>query len=46
MTNICELYRELITQLQIYTTTGIRILSKGYLPNTLVTAFEITRNSQ
>ena len=30
------LYRELITQLQIYT-SAIRILAKGYLPNTLVT---------
>ena len=30
------LYRELITQLQIYT-FAIRILAKGYLPNTLVT---------
>ena len=30
------LYRELITQLQIYT-SAIRILARGYLPNTLVT---------
>ena len=30
------LYRELITHLQIYT-SAIRILAKGYLPNTLVT---------
>ena len=30
------LYRELITQLWIYT-SAIRILAKGYLPNTLVT---------
>ena len=30
------LYRELITQLQIYT-SAIRILAKGYTPNTLVT---------
>ena len=30
------LYRELITQLQIYT-SAIRILTKGYLPNALVT---------
>ena len=30
------LYRELITQLQIYA-SAIRILAKGYLPNTLVT---------
>ena len=30
------LYRELITQLKIYT-SPIRILAKGYLPNTLVT---------
>ena len=30
-----ELYRELITQLQIYA-SAIRMLTKGYLPNTLV----------
>ena len=30
------LYRELITQLQIYA-SAVRILAKGYLPNTLVT---------
>ena len=30
------LYKELITQLRIYT-SAIRILAKGYLPNTLVT---------
>ena len=30
------LYRELITQLQLYP-SAIRILAKGYLPNTLVT---------
>ena len=30
------LYRELITQLWVYT-SAIRILAKGYLPNTLVT---------
>ena len=30
------LYRELITQLQIYA-SAIRILARGYLPNTLVT---------
>ena len=30
------LYGELITQLQVYT-SAIRILAKGYLPNTLVT---------
>ena len=34
------LYRELITQLHIYT-TAIRILAKGYLPNTLVTPFKL-----
>ena len=34
------LYRELITQLWIYT-TAIRILSKGYLPNTLVTPLKL-----
>ena len=30
------LYRELISQLHIYT-SAIRLLAKGYLPNTLVT---------
>ena len=30
------LYRELITQLRIYV-SAIRILAKGYLPNTLLT---------
>ena len=34
------LYRELITQLQIYTNT-IRILSKAYSPNTLVTPLKL-----
>ena len=34
------LYRELITQLQIYGTV-IRILSKGSLPNTLVTPLKL-----
>ena len=34
------LYRELITQLQIYTPT-IRILAKGYLPNTIVTPLKL-----
>ena len=34
------LYRELITQMQIYA-TAIRILSKGYLPNTLVTPLKL-----
>ena len=34
------LYKELITQLQIYS-TAIRILSKGYLPNTLVTPLKL-----
>ena len=34
------LYREVITQLQIYATT-IRILSEGYLPNTLVTPLKL-----
>ena len=34
------LYRELIHQLHIYT-SAIRILAKGYLPNTLVTAFKL-----
>ena len=34
------LYRELITQLWIYATT-IRILSKGYLPKTLVIALKL-----
>ena len=34
------LYRELITQLQIYT-SAIRILVKGYLPNTLVTPLKL-----
>ena len=38
------LYRELITQLQIYA-TSIRILVKGYLPISLV-PFKIERNSQ
>ena len=38
------LYRELITQLWIYT-SAIRILAKGYLPNTLVT-LKIKRNFQ
>ena len=34
------LYRELITQLHIYTST-IRILAKGYLPNTLITPVKL-----
>ena len=32
-----SLYRELITQLHIYVST-IRMLAKGYLPNTLLTS--------
>ena len=31
-----SLYRELITQLHTYT-SAIRVLAKGYLPNTLIT---------
>ena len=31
-----SLYKELISQLHIYT-SAIRILAKGYLPNTLIT---------
>ena len=34
------LYRELISQLQIYA-SAIRILAKGYLPNTLVTPIKL-----
>ena len=34
------LYRELISQLHIYA-SAIRILAKGYLPNTLVTPFKL-----
>ena len=34
------LYRELITQLWIYA-SAIRILAKGYLPNTIVTTLKI-----
>ena len=34
------LYRELISQLHIYA-SAIRILAKGYLPNTLVTLFKL-----
>ena len=34
------LYRELIYQLYIYA-SAIRILAKGYLPNTLVTPFKL-----
>ena len=34
------LYRELITQLHIYA-SAIRILAKGYLPNTLITAVKL-----
>ena len=37
------LYRELITQLHIYT-SAIRILAKGYLPNTLIS--KIRRDSK
>ena len=36
------LYRELITQLHIYA-SAIRILAKGYLPNTLVTPVKLKR---
>ena len=38
-----SLYRELITQLCTYV-SAIRILAKGYLPNTLITTKETTRN--
>ena len=34
------LYRELITQLHIYA-SAIRILAKGYLPNTLLTPVKL-----
>ena len=34
------LYRELISQLHIYA-SAIRILAKGYLPNTLITPFKL-----
>ena len=34
------LYRELITQLLLYT-SAIRILAKGYLPNTLITPVKL-----
>ena len=34
------LYRELITQLHIYA-SAIRILAKGYLPNTLITPVKL-----
>ena len=34
------LYRELISQLHIYA-SAIRILAKGYIPNTLVTPFKL-----
>ena len=36
------LYRELISQLCIYA-SAIRILAKGYLPNTLVTPFKLKK---
>ena len=39
-----SLYRELITQLCTYV-SAIRILAKGYLPNTLITPKKLTRNS-
>ena len=38
------LYRELITQLHTYV-SAIRLLVKGYLPNTLYKTSKITRNS-
>ena len=39
-----SLYRELITQMYTYV-SAIRILAKGYLPNTLIKPAKITRNS-
>ena len=39
------IYRELISQLCIYASV-IRILAKGYLPNTLVTPSKLKANSQ
>ena len=39
------LYRELITQLCIYT-SSMRILVKGYLPISLITPSKLKRNSQ
>ena len=39
------LYRELISQLCKYA-SAIRILAKGYLPNTLVTLSKLKGNSQ
>ena len=39
-----SLYKELISQFCIYT-SAIRILAKGYLPNTLITQEKINRNS-
>ena len=38
-----SLYRELITQLHSYV-SAIRVLAKGYLPTTLLTPRQITRN--
>ena len=38
---IIALYKELITQLHIYT-TSIRILAKGYLPISLITPSKLT----
>ena len=38
-----SLYRELITQLCTYV-SAIRILAKGYLPNTLIKPKRVTRN--
>ena len=38
-----SLYRELITQLCTYV-SAIRILAKGYLPNTLIKPEKVTRN--
>ena len=38
-----SLYRELITQLHAYI-SAIRILAKGYLPNTLITPRKLQRN--
>ena len=38
-----SLYRELITQLHSYV-SAIRVLAKGYLPNTLLNTKKTTRN--
>ena len=38
-----SMYRELITQLHTYVST-IRILAKGYLPNTLIKAGKLQKN--